>query len=134
MSLCIGQRLVFGAVNGVVFADIQIIRFLRNIQIAAVRNVGVIFVRGRSDTHNLRITLRLFCRFLCPVAGDNICCRTVLCKVHGNHRKLGGAAALQEQNAVIVRYTDQFAEILLGFLDDPVINFSAVAHLHHGHP
>ena len=83
-----------GAVDGVVFADVNIVRILADGQIGTVGNVGKGLVGGRRHGVCLAVLLRFLPCFLCPLAGDDIVGDPVFHQVHGNHGELLGSAAL----------------------------------------
>ena len=54
-------------------------------------------------------------------------------KVHGRHGELHAAAALQEDDGVVVGNGEELAEPRFGVGDDAFEFRRAMAHLHHGH-
>lgn len=133
LTLGVRQLLEFCTVNGVVLADINIVRILADRKVRAVRNVGKGLILGGSDLIRFSVFLRLLVRLLRPLAGNDVIRHPVLHQVHRDHRKLLRSAVLQEQYLIVIRDVHQLAQILLRLPDDPVKNLSAVAHLHHRH-
>lgn len=78
-----------------------------------------------------------FDRFLISVVGevarDGVIRLAGAHQVHRDGRELGRRAALQEQHPIVLRDGEYAAQRGLGFLDDRVIYFRAVTHLHDGH-
>ena len=63
-------------------------------------------------------------------AGQRVISLAGLEQVHRDRCKLGGSAALQEQNLVVIRNGEHAAQRSLGLLDDAVIYLRSVTHLH----
>ena len=100
-TLGIRQFFVFGTVNGVVFADINIVGIRADRKIAAVRDVGKCFILRGGNFVCLSVFLCLCVCFLCPLACYDVICDTVFHQVHRDHGKLQGCTALEKQNFVI---------------------------------
>ena len=91
----VGQFVIYRAVNGVVHADIEIIRVRRKGGFVKFRNIRESLVCGRSDNVHFAVFLRFGAGFFCPLAGDDIICfAAAVHKVQRNCGKLGGSAAL----------------------------------------
>ena len=118
--------MILGSVNGVVLADIYIIRVRADGQIGTVRDIGEGLVLGGRNSICLSVDLRLFECLLCPLSGDDIISHLIFHQVHGNRRKLKVRAALHEQYLVIVRDLHQIAQILLRLIDDLLEGLGAV--------
>ena len=131
--LGVGQLPELGAVDGIVLADVDIVRVLADGKIGAVGDVGEGLVRGGSHSVGLTEELGLLPGFLRPLAGDDVVRHLVLHEVHGNHGKLLGRAALHEQHLVIVGNAHQGAQVSLGLVNDGLVGLGAVAHFHDGH-
>ena len=133
MALGVGQLMELCSVNGIVLTDIDIVRFFRDIEIGAVRNVAEGLVFGRSDCYGITVFSGFLISLLGPLAGNDIGCHMVAHEVHGNRRKLCPGAALQEQYLIVVRNVQDITKILFRLFDDAVVNLAAVAHLHDRH-
>ena len=103
MSLGVRKGFELGSVNGIVFTNIDIVRILRNGQIAAVRDIRKGLIRRRSDFNRLTVNLSLLISFLSPLSRDNIGCLAVFHQIHGNHGKLQACPSLQKQHLIIIR-------------------------------
>ena len=130
VTLGIGQLVELCTVNGIVLADIYVIRLFGNIKVAAVRNVAVGLVFRGSNGNGIAVLSGFLVGFLGPLSGDDIGCDMIAHKVHGNCRKLGPGAALQEKHLIVVGNIEKIAKICFCFLDDSVEDLSAMAHLH----
>ena len=126
-----GQLVEFGAVYGVVHADVEIIGVLGEGRGVELRNVGIGFVGRRRDGLCLAVAGSLLKGLVGPLTGNNIIglARTVH-KVQRNGGKLGGGAALQKQDLIIVGNVHDLAKQGLGTLDYGLIYFGAVGHFH----
>ena len=134
MALGVGQVVIGRAVDRLVLADIDIVRVIRNVQIGAVRNVGVILIAGGGDNLDLPELLRFLQSLFGPVAGINVAGHAVFHQVHRHHGKLNRAAALDEQHLVVVGNIHQLPQIRLRFLEDLLEHLGAMAHFHDAHP
>ena len=118
-----------------VHADVEIVRILvkgRRIQFG---DVGESLVSAGSDHIALPIAGRLGVSFLCPLAGQNkISFPAFIHQVQRDHGKLGGSAALQKQNFVIVRDVQGLAKQSLTAVYNLFVLFRSMAHLHNGLP
>ncbi len=73
---------------------------------------------------------RFLVSVVCEVAGEGIICLAGLQQVHRDRCKLGGSAALQEQNLVVIRNREYAAQSRFSLGDDAVIYLGTVTHLH----
>ena len=83
---------------------------------------------------DVAVLLRLGDGLLGPGAGLHIAGHAVLHQVHGDHGELQRGAALDEEHLVVVGDVHQVPQVLLGLVDDLLIDLGAVAHLHDAHP
>ena len=132
MALGIGQAVPGGAVDGLVLADVDIVRIGRDLR-RALGDIGEVFVLGGAQNHHLAVFLRFGDGLFRPSARLHIAGLAVFHQVHGNHGKLQRAAALNEQDPVIVRDAHDLPQVGLGLLGDAVEDLGAVAHLHDAH-
>ena len=133
VPLGIGQRVVGGAVDGLVFADVDIVGVGGDVQVGAVRNVGEVAVRGGGHHLHLPVFPGLGDGLFGPRARLYIAGRAVFHQVHGHHGELQRAAALDEQNLVVVGDAHETAQVCLGFVPDLLEDLGSMAHLHHAH-
>ena len=133
MTLGIGQLVPGHAVDGLVFADVHIVRVLRDIQIVTIRDIAEIAVLAGGGHVDFAILFGLGDGLLGPGSGLHVAGHAVLHQVHGDHGELEGCAALDEQDLVVVGDAHQVTQVLLGFVDDLLVDRGAVAHFHNGH-
>ena len=133
VTLGVRQCLVFRTVNRVVFTDVDIIRIFRNRKIRAVRQIREGLVCRRCDHNRLSVFGRFRAGFLCPLTGYDEGRLMILHQIHGNHCELCRCASLQEHHGIIIGNSHQITQILFCFLDNRIVDFSAVGHLHNGH-
>ena len=133
LSLGIGQVMPCGAVDGLVFADINVVCIIGNIQIGAVGNVAEILVGGGGDHLYLTVALGFGNGLFAPGAGFHIAGHAIFHQIHGNHGKLHRAAALNEKNFIVFGNVHQRPQIGLGFCQNILKHLGAVAHLHDAH-
>ena len=107
------QCFEFCTINGVVLTNIYIVCIRADRKIGAIRNIGECLILRRCDLVCLSVFLCLLPCFLCPLSCNDIICHSVLHQVHGDHGKLLGSTALQEQHFIIVRNVHQIPKILL---------------------
>ena len=117
LALGVGQLLPGHAVDGLVFADIDVIGVIGDIQIAAIGYIGVVPVLAGGHYMHIAVLLGFVDGFFAPCTGLDIAGYAVLHQVHGDHSKLERSAALYEQHLVVVGNVHQVTEILLGFVD-----------------
>ena len=132
-ALGVGQLVILGTENGVVLADVEILGILRELQIAAVRDIGEVLVFTGGRNANFSELLGFFNGLLGPAAGVDIDTGTALLEVHGDHGEIQMGTAVQEKDLVILRDTDDLSEISFSGIDDILEHFGAMAHLHDRH-
>ena len=133
LPLGIGKLEIGGAVNGLVFADIQVVCILRNVQVGAVGNVREVLVGGGGHDFNLAVLFCLGDGLFGPGAGFHVAPEAVFHQVHGHHGKLNGAAALDEKNLVVVGNAHQLPQVRFRLVPDLLEDLGPVAHLHDAH-
>ena len=133
LPLGVGEAEIGGAVDSLVFADIDIVRVLRNVQIGAVRDIGEVLVGGGGHDFDLAVFLCLGDGLLGPGAGFHIASDPVFHQVHGHHGELDRAAALDEKDLVVVGNAHELAEIRLRLVPNLLEHLAPVAHLHDAH-
>ena len=84
----------FCSVNRIVLADVDIVSILVDRKIGAVRNIAEGLIFTGCNGVGLTVFLGFFPCFLCPLAGNDIICHTMLHQVLRNGRKLQMSAAL----------------------------------------
>ena len=119
--------------DGFVFADVNIVRIFPDGQIGAVGQIREVFVLRGGDANHIPEFLGFLKSFLAPGTGDNVVGDAVFHQIHGQHGKLQGSTALNEQNLVIVGNVHQLPQIRFRFVIDGLENLGAVGHFHHGH-
>ena len=129
----LGQRVVRGAVDGLVLANVHVVGLRVELEAGHVGHVGEVLVLGRGHAARLAVELRLFPGLLRPGAGHDVVGLLVLHEVHRDGRELLGGAALQEKHLVVVGNLQKLAQVGLGRLDDVREGLGAMAHLHDGH-
>ena len=121
-TLGVGKLCKTGAVNGVVLADVHIVRVGIDRKIGAVGDVGKALVSGGGNGSDLAVTAGLFVGFFCPNAGNDIVRDAVSHQVHGDGRKLLAGAALQKQYLVVAGNTHQLPQIRFRLVDNGLIS------------
>lgn len=72
--------------------------------------------------------------FAPPFSGDYVVARFASREqVHGDHGVLHAGPTLQEQDLVVCGHFEQGAQALQSFVVDVVVDFAAMAELHHAH-
>ena len=98
-----------------------------------IRDVRIRIGLGRRDCFRLAVLAGFLPRLGRKLAGENVVrLAGTVHEVERNRRKLRGSAALQEQDLVVVRHTQNLAEQIHRAEDDRFIYLGAVGHLHHG--
>ena len=133
LTLCVGQLVECCAVDCLVLADVDVISVLGDVQIGAVGDVVEVLILGRSDDLNFAVLLSLGDSLLGPGAGLNVAADAVLQQVLSNHSELQCAAALDEDNLVVLGNAHQSAQISLCIVDDLLVDLGTMAHLHDAH-
>ena len=132
-ALCIWKLFELGSINGVVLTDINIVCIRADRQIAAIRNVRESLILGRSNLVCFSVLLCFLVCFLCPLTGYNVVSHLIFHKVHWDHGKLLGSAALKEKYLIVIRNIHQLTKILLSCVNDFLECSTSVAHFHNGH-
>ena len=133
LALGVGQLPELGAVDGVVFADVDIVRVLVNGQVGAVGDIGEGLVGGGGHSVGGAVHFGLLPGLFRPLAGDDVIGDFCFHQVHRHHGKLLAGAALHEQDFIVVGDSHEGAKVSLCLVDDGLIGFGAVAHFHDGH-
>ena len=133
LALGIGQFLKFGSVDGVVFADVYVVRILADGKIRAVGNVREGLVGRGCHRIGLAKEFCLLIGLFRPLTGDDIIRHLIFHEVHGNHGKLLAGAALEEQHLVAFRNAHQLPQVAFRPVDNILIGRRPVTHLHNGH-
>ena len=130
----LGNILPLGTLDGVVGAVVQVGGLGVQGQLVLAGDIGPLAVLGGAGHVGLAILLGFLVGVVCEVAGADIVSLAGLGhQVHGNHCELHGCAALEEQDLVAFGHAHQLAELLLGLVEDALVNLGTVAHLHDGH-
>ena len=132
LSFRIRQLFVLRSVDRIILADINVIGFLIDRQIAAVRDIRKRFVCTGRNGIRLAVLLCFLPCFLCPLSRNDIVCNTVFHQIHRNHCKLQTCAALHIQNSVIIRNLHQITKVCFCLVDQVIEYLGSVTHLHHG--
>ena len=133
MALGVGQLLPRHAVDGLVLADVDIVRVLGDVEVGAVGDIAVVLVLAGGGDDDLAVLLRFADRLLGPRAGLDVDGLAVFHQVPGDRGKLQRGAALNKEHLVVVGNAHQVAEIGLRLIDDLLVHGAAVGHLHHAH-
>ena len=94
MSLGVGKGLKLGAVDGIIFTDVDIIRILGNVQIGAIRDVREGLVCRGSHLYCFTVDLSFLISLLRPLTCNNVGSLLILHQIHGNHGKLLASSTL----------------------------------------
>ena len=136
-QLAVGQLVVHGAEDGVVLADVGVVKiacrdllFCR-LKVGDAVEAGLLGAREQRD---IAVFLGLFVCLVGEVAGHDVACASAAHEVHGDAGELQCRAALQEQYAVVVGNLEQATQRRLGVVDDLLIHGGAMAHLEDRHP
>ena len=117
----LGIVLILGAVDGVVGADVEVVGIRTDIQLILRRNVVEVGLLGGECSVHVAELLCFLVSLGSEAAGQCVVSLAGLQQVHRDRCKLGGSAALQEQNLVVIRNGEYAAQRSLGLLDDAVI-------------
>ena len=96
MALGVGESLIGQAVDGLILADVDVVRVLGDVQVGAVGDIAEVAVLGTGGDDYLAVLLRLGNGLLGPGAGLDIHGLAVSHQIPGDGGKLEGCAALQE--------------------------------------
>ena len=94
MSLGVGKGLKLGAIDGIIFTDVDIIRILGNVQIRAIRDVREGLVCRGSHLYCFTVNLSFLISLLRPLTSNNVGSLLILHQIHGNHGKLLAGSTL----------------------------------------
>ena len=133
MPLRVRQLVPRRAVDRLIFTDVDIVGIVRDVEIGAVGDVGIVLVGGGGDDGDVPVLLRLGDGLLRPGARLDIAGLAVFHQVHRHHRKLQRTAALNEQHLVVIGNAHQRAQVGLGLVGNLLEHLGAVAHLHDAH-
>ena len=116
-------------------ADVEVFGVLGLRDVIERRDLGVLFRLSRPDEVRLAVFLGFFVGLVAPGSGDDevggIGRRGA--EVEWDAGELGGRAALEEDDGVVVGDSEELTQIGFRFLDDEVEFFSPVTHLHDAH-
>ena len=130
-----GDVLPLRAIDGVICAVIKVACLRIQLQFTLGGNIGVVPVGRGGGQIDLAVLLSFFVSDVGKVAGHRIVRFACLAdQVHGDGGELGGSAALEEQDLIILRNIHQTAEPLLGLVKNVLEYLGAMTHLHDGHP
>ena len=91
-------------------------------------------VGRRSHNVDFAVARRFFRGFFRPLTCHHIVSLVVFVhQIQRNHGKLCGAAALKEQDFVIVGNVHQIPQVCLSLFQNAFKHFRSMAHLHYGH-
>ena len=110
--------MVMRSVDGLVFADVNVIGILAELELIHVGDVGEVTVFARSNTASITKQLSFLERLLRPRTGNDVIGLAVQHQVHGDSGKLLSCATLQEQHLVVVGNVHKVAKIGFSFLDN----------------
>ena len=133
LALGVGQRVVGGAVDGLIFADVDVIGVVRDVQIGTVGEIGEVLIGGGGDDFDLAVPLGLGYGLFAPSAGLHIAGHAVFHQVHGDHGKLHRTAALNKEHLIVIGNVHQRPQIGFRLRQDLLEHRGAVAHLHNAH-
>ena len=133
LTLGVGQLLEGGAVNGFVFADVNIVCVFPDGKVAAIGQVGVVAILGTGDALNITVFLGFLESLIRPCAGDDVVSHAILHQIHGDHGKLQCCATLDEQNLIVVGDVHQLAQISFSVVVNFLEDLRAVGHFHDAH-
>ena len=130
----LGDILPLGALDGVVGTIVQVGGVGVQGQLVLAGDIGPLAVLRGAGHVGLAVLLGFLVGVVCEVAGaDIVGLAGAADQVHGDHCKLHGCAALEEEHLVALGHAHELAELLLGLVEDALVNLGAVAHLHDGH-
>lgn len=130
-----GVVLEFDAVDRLVGADVEVSSVRRLLDLVEGGDGGVFVGFSRPDQVGFRVFGGFFVGLVAPRSGDDVVDGGVGrgAEVEGDGGELGGGAALEEEDGVVVGDGEEAAEVGLGLLDDGVELFASVRHLHDAH-
>ena len=110
--------MVFGAIDGLVFADVHVIGARIHPQLGHIGHIAEIIIGRITQNTGVAKALRFLVRLLAPRAAHDILGKTAAHKVQGHHGELRGTAALQEQHLIVIRDTHEVAQIGFSLFDN----------------
>ena len=122
MALRVRKLVPCDTVDGLVLADVDVVGVCGDVQVGAIGYVGVVLVLGGGGHYDLTDLLGLGDGLLGPGSGLDVDGLAVLHEVHGNHGELERGSALYEQDLVVVGNSHQVPEVLLGLIDDLLVD------------
>ena len=126
--------MVFGAVNRIVVADMEVGGVGRNFEFVLTWDAAEIFVFSRRGN----FTDAEDSGFLVGVAGESaaegVAAWVFLAgEIHWYHGELQGRAALNEQNVVVVAELHEFENVSLSLIVNFLVGFGTVTDFDYGH-
>ncbi len=129
----LGHEVKLDAADRLVRRVVQVRGIWRQPPVRDRRNRGI-RLAGVGGYVDLRVVLRFTDRLLRPGAGVHVVDDAIGRREVQRHAcELRGCAPLQEQHLVVLRHSEQFAQIGLGGFRDRDERLAAMAHLHHRH-
>ena len=113
-----GQRVVFGAIDGLVFADVHVIGVRIHLQLGHIGHIAEIIIGRITQNTGIAKALRFLVGLFAPRAAHDILGKTAAHKVQGHHGELRRTAALQEQHLIVIRDTHEVAQIGFSLFDN----------------
>ena len=106
------------AADGLVLADVDVAGVCAGNKARAVGDVGERSILARGEHVGRAVELGLVEGLFAPGAGHDVVGGAGVHEVHGHARKLRGAAALHEEDLVVVGHAEQRSKGRLGRVDD----------------
>ncbi len=131
--LHVGEFHIAGAEDGVVRADVHIVRIVVEGDLLHVGDIRVSLVLGGGDAARFAEDLALLPRLFGEVARDHIVGFARVHQVQGHGGELLARAALHKEHAVIFGDVHQFAQVGFRLFHDGGERFIAVADLAYAH-
>ena len=123
----------FGTEDGVVCTEVEVICGGIQGQLLLGRNPGeVVSLRGCGDLYGAELLCFLH-GIACEVAGNSIVSLAGYHQVQWDCGELHGSAALHKQDLIVIRDIHDTAQHILCTVDDIIVVFGSVTHLHDGH-
>ena len=110
--------MVFGAINGLVFADVHVIGVRIHLQLGHIGHIAEIIIGRITQNMGIAKALRFLVGLFAPRAAHDIFGKTASHKVQGHHGELRRTAALQEQHLIVIRDTHEVAQVGFGLFDN----------------
>ena len=131
---CLGKGMPFGSEDGIVLADMHVVRVGVQRQFFLLRDTREVV--GLGGTGFPCVFQIFLCFFVCisgEVSGDDIIRGTGDAKVQRNGGKHARGAALKKQDLIVVGNVHDRAQLFPASTDDVVVHLGTVAHFHDGH-